>query len=155
MRSCDKKQDQRDFLRNLNPNVVRLAFPAGQCAEAASWRKGRAGLQSHVPLASTPTKDCSSGLSPYQPSSQLHDSLHARTYGVDRSNMETETAATASTSQPSVYNPATRPAQIDSLISGVDRYNPHNLPLLHDYLDGQLKDEYDWDCMAALAIFKL
>ena len=53
------------------------------------------------------------------------------------------------------YNPSTRPEHIDALISGVDRYNPHNLPLLHDYLDAQLKGEYDWDCMAALAVLKL
>lgn len=67
----------------------------------------------------------------------------------------TLTATTSSVSQPSPYKPASRPAQIDSLISGVDRYNPHNLPLLQDYLDAQLKDEYEWDCMAALAILKL
>lgn len=53
------------------------------------------------------------------------------------------------------YNPATRPESIEALISGVDRYNPHNLPLLHDYIEAQLKGEYDWDCMAALAVLKL
>lgn len=53
------------------------------------------------------------------------------------------------------YNPPTRPEHIDTLISGVDRYNPHNLSHLHEYLDAQLRGEYEWDCMAALAILKL
>ncbi|CAO1636328.1 unnamed protein product [Parajaminaea phylloscopi] len=71
--------------------------------------------------------------------------------------MDTQTASPATSSAPSSspYNPASRPEKIDSLISGVDRYNPHNLPLLQEYLEDQLKDKYEWDCMAALAILKL
>lgn len=53
------------------------------------------------------------------------------------------------------YNPATRPERIESLISGVDRYNPNNLTYLHEYIEAQLRGENDWDCMAALAVLKL
>lgn len=63
--------------------------------------------------------------------------------------------STKPTTAMATYNPSTRPEQIDTLISGVDRYNPHNLPLLHEYLEAQLKNEHDWDCMAALAVLKL
>lgn len=76
---------------------------------------------------------------PYQPASQTFFSLLPRPISITMSR----------------YNPSTRPEHIDSLIQGVDRYNPHNLPLLHEYIEDQFKGEYDWDCMAALAVLKL
>lgn len=51
-------------------------------------------------------------------------------------------------------SPASRPAHIDELISGVDRYNPQNLAVLVEYLQQQL-DSGEYDCLANLAILKL
>jgi hypothetical protein len=50
--------------------------------------------------------------------------------------------------------PSTRPAHIEQLISGVDRYNPQNLTTLSDYLSHQLETG-EYDCLANLAILKL
>ncbi|UZJ53187.1 hypothetical protein CBS101457_002507 [Exobasidium rhododendri] len=50
--------------------------------------------------------------------------------------------------------PTTRPAHIEQLISGVDRYNPQNLATLSDYLSHQLESG-EYDCLANLAILKL
>ncbi|PWN47804.1 ARM repeat-containing protein [Violaceomyces palustris] len=51
-------------------------------------------------------------------------------------------------------SPSSRPDHIEQLISGVDRYNPQNLGVLHDYLAQQL-DTGSYDCLANLAILKL
>jgi translation initiation factor 3 subunit K len=51
-------------------------------------------------------------------------------------------------------SPASRPAHIEELISGVDRYNPQNLAVLVEYLQQQL-DSGAYDCLANLAILKL
>ncbi|KDN52936.1 ARM repeat-containing protein [Tilletiaria anomala UBC 951] len=50
--------------------------------------------------------------------------------------------------------PSTRPQHIDQLINGVDRYNPQNLEVLHQYI-GQQLDHGGYDCLANLAILKL
>ncbi|KAN0063971.1 hypothetical protein ACQY0O_003577 [Thecaphora frezii] len=50
--------------------------------------------------------------------------------------------------------PQSRPEHIEQLISGVDRYNPQNLDVLHDYLAQQL-DNGTYDLLANLAILKL
>lgn len=47
-----------------------------------------------------------------------------------------------------------RPEVIQSLIDGVDRYNPDNVTILEDYLVQQLQNE-QYDCLANLAILKL
>ncbi|KIS66775.1 uncharacterized protein UMAG_12282 [Mycosarcoma maydis] len=59
---------------------------------------------------------------------------------------------TASASQ--WVSPSSRPQHIEQLISGVDRYNPQNLDVLHDYLAQQL-DDGSYDLLANLAILKL
>ncbi|KAJ1018130.1 hypothetical protein NDA16_004996 [Ustilago loliicola] len=51
-------------------------------------------------------------------------------------------------------SPSSRPEHIEQLISGVDRYNPQNLDVLHDYLAQQL-DDGSYDLLANLAILKL
>ncbi|EJD55659.1 ARM repeat-containing protein [Auricularia subglabra TFB-10046 SS5] len=51
-------------------------------------------------------------------------------------------------------NPATRPEGIDSLVSGVDRYNPSNISVLEDYLYHQIRNG-EYDCFANLAVLKL
>lgn len=58
------------------------------------------------------------------------------------------------TSPASWVSPASRPEHIEQLISGVDRYNPQNLDVLHDYLAQQLDDE-TYDLLANLSILKL
>ncbi|TFK30608.1 ARM repeat-containing protein [Coprinopsis marcescibilis] len=50
--------------------------------------------------------------------------------------------------------PASRPQDIDNLVSGVDRYNPSNVSILEDYLYHQIRSE-EYDCLANLAILKL
>ncbi|CAG8445582.1 6494_t:CDS:2 [Ambispora gerdemannii] len=55
---------------------------------------------------------------------------------------------------PSPQIPASRPEIIQSLIDGVDRYNPDNVSILEDYLTTQLQNE-EYDLMANLAILKL
>jgi hypothetical protein len=67
--------------------------------------------------------------------------------------------------------PPTRPALIESLVSGVglcqfevpylndiemftDRYNPSNVGILEDYLYHQIRSR-EYDCLANLAILKL
>ncbi|CAG8508795.1 10030_t:CDS:2 [Cetraspora pellucida] len=56
--------------------------------------------------------------------------------------------------KPSPLIPASRPEIIQSLIDGVDRYNPDNVSILEEYLGTQLQTE-DYDLMANLAILKL
>ncbi|KAJ1035883.1 hypothetical protein NDA13_000541 [Ustilago tritici] len=51
-------------------------------------------------------------------------------------------------------SPSSRPEHIEQLISGVDRYNPQNLDVLHDYLAQQL-DDGSYDLLANLATLKL
>jgi translation initiation factor 3 subunit K len=55
---------------------------------------------------------------------------------------------------PSPLNPSFRPDVIQSLIDGVDRYNPDNVTILEEYLGTQLQNE-EYDLMANLAILKL
>ena len=55
---------------------------------------------------------------------------------------------------PSPLIPPHRPDIIQSLIDGVDRYNPDNVSILEEYLGAQLQNE-DYDLMANLAILKL
>ncbi|GBB88444.1 hypothetical protein RclHR1_00150040 [Rhizophagus clarus] len=55
---------------------------------------------------------------------------------------------------PSPLNPPFRPDVIQSLIDGVDRYNPDNVSILEEYLSTQLQNE-EYDLMANLAILKL
>jgi len=50
--------------------------------------------------------------------------------------------------------PPTRPAEIDTLVEGVDRYNPSNVQFLEDYLYQQTREK-QYDCLANLAILKL
>lgn len=50
--------------------------------------------------------------------------------------------------------PATRPNVIQSLIDGVDRYNPDNVSILEDYLATQCTNR-ECDAMANFAILKL
>ncbi|KAH8088011.1 armadillo-type protein [Filobasidium floriforme] len=68
--------------------------------------------------------------------------------------MPSSTSAVAPKSTESWHAPSFRPEDINALISGVDRYNPHNVSLLEDYLDVQIKDGQH-DCFANLAILKL
>ncbi|CAG8633640.1 17128_t:CDS:2 [Dentiscutata erythropus] len=56
--------------------------------------------------------------------------------------------------KPSPLIPTSRPEIIQSLIDGVDRYNPDNVSILEEYLGTQLQTE-DYDLMANLAILKL
>lgn len=56
--------------------------------------------------------------------------------------------------KPSPLIPVTRPDIIQSLIDGVDRYNPDNISILEEYLGQQLQNE-EYDLMANLAILKL
>ncbi|TBU64983.1 initiation factor 3 [Dichomitus squalens] len=51
-------------------------------------------------------------------------------------------------------SPPTRPPLIETLVSGVDRYNPSNVSILEDYLYHQIRSE-EYDCLANLAILKL
>ncbi|KAI0757081.1 initiation factor 3 [Daedaleopsis nitida] len=51
-------------------------------------------------------------------------------------------------------SPSTRPPLIETLVSGVDRYNPSNVNILEDYLYHQIRSE-EYDCLANLAILKL
>ncbi|KAI8995551.1 initiation factor 3 [Trametes punicea] len=51
-------------------------------------------------------------------------------------------------------SPPTRPPLIETLVSGVDRYNPSNVGLLEDYLYHQIRSQ-EYDCLANLAILKL
>ncbi|CDO72321.1 hypothetical protein BN946_scf184977.g18 [Trametes cinnabarina] len=50
--------------------------------------------------------------------------------------------------------PPTRPPLIETLVSGVDRYNPSNVGILEDYLYHQIRSQ-EYDCLANLAILKL
>lgn len=50
--------------------------------------------------------------------------------------------------------PASRPEVIQSLIDGVDRYNPDNVSILEEYLATQCTNK-ECDAMANLAILKL
>ncbi|RHZ79806.1 hypothetical protein Glove_140g90 [Diversispora epigaea] len=56
--------------------------------------------------------------------------------------------------KPSPLIPVTRTDIVQSLIDGVDRYNPDNVSILEDYLGQQLQNE-EYDLMANLAILKL
>ncbi|CAG8575572.1 6846_t:CDS:2 [Paraglomus brasilianum] len=56
--------------------------------------------------------------------------------------------------QASPLIPPSRPEIIQSLIDGVDRYNPDNISILEEYLGAQLQNE-EYDLMANLAILKL
>ncbi|KAI8369332.1 armadillo-type protein [Radiomyces spectabilis] len=47
-----------------------------------------------------------------------------------------------------------RPTNIESIISGVERYNPENLSALEEYLNTQCQNR-EYDLMANLAILKL
>lgn len=47
-----------------------------------------------------------------------------------------------------------RPEVIQSLIDGVDRYNPDNISILEEYLTTQCQNE-EYDLMANLAALKL
>jgi translation initiation factor 3 subunit K len=47
-----------------------------------------------------------------------------------------------------------RPEVIQSLIDGVDRYNPDNISILEEYLATQCQNE-EYDLMANLAALKL
>ena len=67
-------------------------------------------------------------------------------------SIDTMASETASASQ--WHSPASRPEHVEQLISGVDRYNPQNLDVLHDYLAQQL-DDGSYDLLANLAILKL
>ncbi|KAH9898483.1 initiation factor 3 [Cubamyces lactineus] len=51
-------------------------------------------------------------------------------------------------------SPPTRPPLIETLVSGVDRYNPSNVGILEDYLYHQIRSQ-EYDCLANLAILKL
>ncbi|EJT97830.1 ARM repeat-containing protein [Dacryopinax primogenitus] len=51
-------------------------------------------------------------------------------------------------------HPASRPTEIDTLVEGVDRYNPANVQYLEDYMYQQTR-ERGYDCLANLAILKL
>ncbi|SNX87575.1 Eukaryotic translation initiation factor 3 subunit K [Melanopsichium pennsylvanicum] len=62
--------------------------------------------------------------------------------------------ASESASASQWVSPSSRPEHIEQLISGVDRYNPQNLDVLHDYLAQQL-DDGSYDLLANLAILKL
>ncbi|SPC66225.1 Eukaryotic translation initiation factor 3 subunit K [Ustilago sp. UG-2017b] len=62
--------------------------------------------------------------------------------------------ASESASASQWLSPSSRPEHIEQLISGVDRYNPQNLDVLHDYLAQQL-DDGSYDLLANLAILKL
>ncbi|EST08699.1 SAC3/GANP/Nin1/mts3/eIF-3 p25 [Kalmanozyma brasiliensis GHG001] len=62
--------------------------------------------------------------------------------------------ATESASASQWVSPSSRPEHIEQLISGVDRYNPQNLDVLHDYLAQQL-DDGSYDLLANLAVLKL
>ncbi|KAK4047511.1 hypothetical protein OIO90_006153 [Microbotryomycetes sp. JL221] len=53
-----------------------------------------------------------------------------------------------------VVRPESRPPHIDTLINGVDRYNPSNCHLLEDYLSSQLKND-GYDLLSNLALLKL
>ncbi|CAG8447507.1 5026_t:CDS:2 [Diversispora eburnea] len=55
--------------------------------------------------------------------------------------------------KPSPLIPVTRTDIVQSLIDGVDRYNPDNVSILEDYLGQQLQNE-EYDLMANLAILK-
>lgn len=50
--------------------------------------------------------------------------------------------------------PSNRPEVIQSLIDGVDRYNPDNVSILEEYLATQCSSR-EVDVMANLAILKL
>ena len=52
------------------------------------------------------------------------------------------------------HSPSSRNDAIDTLIHGVDRYNPGNLPMMEDYLREQM-EQGEQDLLANLAILKL
>ncbi|KIM33018.1 hypothetical protein M408DRAFT_326688 [Serendipita vermifera MAFF 305830] len=60
----------------------------------------------------------------------------------------------SSSATKSWLKPAERPEIIDTLINGVDRYNPSNVGILEDYLYHQARTN-EYDCLANLAILKL
>jgi translation initiation factor 3 subunit K len=48
----------------------------------------------------------------------------------------------------------TRPAHIDAILSGLDRYNPETTTVFQDYVVQQCEDR-TFDCYANLALLKL
>lgn len=48
----------------------------------------------------------------------------------------------------------TRPAHIDAILSGLDRYNPETTTIFQDYISQQC-EERTFDCYANLALLKL
>ena len=47
-----------------------------------------------------------------------------------------------------------RPAHIDSILNGLDRYNPETTTIFQDYVTQQCEDR-TYDCYANLALLKL
>lgn len=48
----------------------------------------------------------------------------------------------------------TRPAHIDAILNGLDRYNPETTTVFQDYIAQQCEDR-TFDCYANLALLKL
>lgn len=48
----------------------------------------------------------------------------------------------------------TRPANIDAILNGLDRYNPETTTVFQDYVAQQCEDR-TFDCYANLALLKL
>lgn len=48
----------------------------------------------------------------------------------------------------------TRPAHIETILNGLDRYNPETTTVLQDYVAHQCEDR-SFDCYANLALLKL
>ena len=48
----------------------------------------------------------------------------------------------------------TRPAHIDAILNGLDRYNPETTTVFQDYVNQQCEDR-TFDCYANLALLKL
>ena len=47
-----------------------------------------------------------------------------------------------------------RPAHIDSILNGLDRYNPETVTIFQEYVQRQCEDR-TYDCYANLALLKL
>ena len=47
-----------------------------------------------------------------------------------------------------------RPAHIDAILNGLDRYNPETTSVFQDYVQQQCEDK-TYDCYANLALLKL
>lgn len=48
----------------------------------------------------------------------------------------------------------TRPAHLETILTGLDRYNPETTTVLQDYVSQQCEDR-TFDCFANLALLKL